>query len=735
MNYTEFLTSKKFIAPESGFIVDSLNEKLFPFQKDIVKWGLKKGKAAIFADCGMGKTPMQLEWAHQVNLYTGGDILILAPLAVSKQTKREGEKFGIEVNICRAQKDVKPGINIANYEMLDHFNPSAFIGVVLDESSILKSYSGKFRNEIIDKFRYTQYKLACTATPAPNDFMELGNHAEFLSVMTRPEMLSTFFIHDGGDTSKWRLKGHAETEFWKWMASWAVMIRKPSDLGYDDGNFILPEIKYNIHHVEFGEPIEGQLFKTAAQTLQERQDARRSSIKERVNYISEVINKSDEPWIVWCNLNEESKQLKDSIKGAIEIKGSDTPQFKENSMLDFASGSIQKLVTKPLIAGFGMNWQHCNNMAFVGLSDSYEQFYQAVRRCWRFGQTQPVNVHIVIADIEGNVLENIMRKEQDAVRMAEEMTVHMKELTKIELKGGLMKSDYKTEIASKDHYTLYLGDSVELVNELKDNSIGLSVFSPPFAQLYTYSNSDRDMGNSKNYDEFFIHFKFLAERLFNKTMPGRHVVMHCQDIPAMKERDGYIGLKDFPADLRRLFENAGFIYHSKVTIWKDPVVEMQRTKALGLLHKQIRKDSSMSRVGLPDYLIVMRKPGVNPEPIEHDHQNFPVDKWQEYASPVWMDINQSSTLQRQSAREDKDEKHICPLQLDVIERAIELWSKPGDLVFSPFMGIGSEGFMAIKMKRKFTGIELKESYFRQAVKNIELADEQANLDNLFSNAI
>lgn len=273
----------------------------------------------------------------------------------------------------------------------------------------------------------------------------------------------------------------------------------------------------------------------------------------------------------------------------------------------------------------------------------------------------------------------------------------------------------------ENRYAIYNGDSCEVMKAVPDNSVHYTIFSPPFASLYTYSNSDRDMGNSKGDDEFYNHFIFLAKELYRVTMPGRLLSFHCMDLPLMKERDGVIGLKDFPAIIRNIFEDCGFIYHSKVTIWKNPVTEMQRTKALGLLHKQIRKDSAMNRQGIPDYIVTMRKPGDNPERISHTPETFPVDVWQNYASPVWMDIRQSDTLQKKSAREDKDERHICPLQLEVIQRCIELWTNPNDIVLDPFAGIGSVPYTAVKMGRRGVGVELKESYYEQAVNNLEIA--------------
>lgn len=441
--YQECINNKAIVSINTGITVDKfdLNPMLYEFQKDIVRWALAKGKAAIFADCGLGKTPMQLEWARHVHVHTGGNVLILAPLAVSSQTVREGHKFGIDVNICESQDDVQPGINITNYEKLDKFVSSRFDGVVLDESSILKSFSGKMRTEIIDRFRDTPYKLACTATPAPNDFMELGNHSEFLGVMTRAEMLSMFFVHDGGDTSKWRLKGHAEGIFWEWMCTWAVYINNPKDLGYDIKGYDLPWLR--IHEVI----VDGDAAVAETMTLSQRRDARRETLEQRCTRAADLVNGSDDQWLVWCDLNAESDMLHKMIDGSEEVRGSDTNLTKEQRMTDFAEGKLKCLVTKPSIAGFGMNWQQCHNMIFTGLSDSYEQFYQAMRRCWRFGQDHEVNVYIVISSREGAVRENIERKQVDFDRMKSAMARFTAEITAKEIQQTTrISTPYDAEI-------------------------------------------------------------------------------------------------------------------------------------------------------------------------------------------------------------------------------------------------------------------------------------------------
>jgi len=724
--YESFLETKRILIEDAGISVNPkiLNKNLFPFQRDIVKWALRKGRAAIFCDCGLGKTIMQLEFAEKIP----GKVLILAPLAVAQQTVREGEKFGIKATYARKPIDEK--ITITNYEMVEHFRATDYNGVVLDESSILKSFDGTFRNLIIESFRATPFRLACTATPAPNDYMELGNHSEFLGALTRTEMLSTFFVHDGGDTSKWRVKRHAQSEFWRWVCTWAVMMRKPSDLGYSDEGFILPELRIHDLAVEQVKSDDGRLFAMPASTLQERRHARSGSVEDRAKEVARIVaTKPTEPWIIWCNLNVESS-LAAKLTQGVEISGSDSRDEKERRMLAFFSGGIRVLITKPSICGWGMNWQHCPNVIFFGLSDSYEQYYQAVRRSWRFGQKRPVDCYIVTSTNEGAVTANIKRKEADALAMAKEMVQNMHEINESEIKEkATAKKSPTWRSESVAGWTMHMGDCVDVVKKMESDSIHYSIFSPPFASLYTYSDSMRDMGNCRTHSEFYEHFSFLADDLHRVTMPGRCLSFHCMNLPISKERDGYIGIADFRGDLIRIFQKAGFIFHSEVCIWKDPVTAMQRTKAIGLLHKQIKKDSTISRQGIPDYLVTMRKRGDNPERVSHTAENFPVSLWQQWASPVWMDINPSDTLQRKSAREDADERHICPLQLEVVRRALILWSNPGDTVLSPFAGIGSEGYVAIGEGRKFVGIELKESYYKQALANLKIA--KANSRSLF----
>lgn len=440
VNYAEFLQTKALQFTPSGFSVErgSIHPTLFEYQRDIVLWALVRGKSAIFANTGLGKTLMQCEWAKHVNEHTGGKVLILAPLAVAAQTARESEKIDLTVHVCQDDSDVRDGLNITNYEKLHKFDLSQFTGVVLDESSLLKAYDGKTRNMIIDSFRNTPYKLACTATPAPNDHMELGNHSEFLGIMSRVEMLSMFFVHDGGDTSKWRLKGHAEDKFWAWVASWAVMIRKPSDLGYDDEQFELPPLSVSDVVVKSSEPLEGYLIPMEAQTLQERQQARRSTIDARCEATDEIIRQEpDEKWLIWCDYNAEQDKLEKLLGNmCVSIRGNTPDEKRIELEREWREGNVPVLISKASIFGWGLNWQHCQNMIFAGVSDSFEMQYQAIRRCYRFGQMKPVNVYMVTSELEGAVSTNIKRKESDFERMQDEMSKHTQEIVRDNIQGA-----------------------------------------------------------------------------------------------------------------------------------------------------------------------------------------------------------------------------------------------------------------------------------------------------------
>ncbi len=726
-SYSEFIKQKKIQHTFKGIPSVNLNSNLFKFQSFIVDRALRNGRHCIFADCGLGKTIMQLEWAHQIVKAKNMPVLILCPLAVATQTIREGEKFGIEVDKFEMNAKTRNGIYVTNYEQIEHIDPSLFSGIVLDESSILKNFTGKIKGRIIEMFSDTEFKLACTATPSPNDPMEMGNHAEFMGVMTRNEMLSMFFVHDGGDTAKWRLKKHAVGAFYLWISEWAVMISKPDDIGFHQDGFDLPELNFIEKTIETKNRGNGDLFNDVAVSATNFNQELRHTQKERISLAVEIANSTKEQYIVWVKHNDESTIVANLIDGAYEVKGSDSPDRKEKLLLWFAENEFRVLVTKSKIAQFGLNYQNCHNQIFMSLDFSFESLYQSIRRSYRFGQKESVNIWLITTDTMRNVKKSIEHKNQNFEIMQAKMSEAISRKI-IKKEEGIKLQPTNGQIET-DEYRLYHGDCVGKTKVIPDNSIHLSVFSPPFAELYVYSNMVEDFGNCKNPNEFFKHFEFLIPELFRVLMPGRMVALHCSDLPIQKGKDGYIGLRDFSGLLIDLFQRSGFIYHSRVTIWKDPVVEMQRTKALGLLHKQIKKDSIMSRVGMPDYVLCFRKEGDNSIPIENT--DMPVSIWQQWASPVWMDINQSDTLQFRSAKGENDEKHICPLQLEVIERLIKLYSNEGEIVFSPFSGICSEGYQAVLMNREFVGIELKNEYYEQGKKNIMKAIDKKKQLQLF----
>jgi DNA modification methylase len=726
MTYQEFLQGKIKTVQESGFEVQEseLNPNLFDFQKYIVKRALKAGRFAIFADCGLGKTFMQIEWARLVSERTKQPVLILCPLAVAGQTIKEGQRFGI--NIERLKSDVlEHGVYISNYEQLDNIDCSVFSGVVLDESSILKNYEGATKSLVINRFLETSYKLACTATPSPNDPMELGNHSEFLNTMTRSEMLAMYFVHDGGETSKWRIKGHCESIFWEWVSQWAVMLSKPSDIGFNAKGYDLPDLNLIEKQVITNQRNNGSLFNDVAISATEFNQELRLTKIERLENVLEIVNNSKENFIIWVKQNEEGEYLRKMIPDAVEVKGSDSPEYKEKMLLGFGNNEFRVLITKAKIAQFGLNYQNCHNQIFASLDFSFEGLYQAIRRSYRFGQNNHVNIYLITTDTMQNVVNSIKTKQAQFEEMQKQMGIAVNKNLNNTIKSKSMREfkEYKSE-----NCHIMLGDCVEMIKKVPDNSIGMSVFSPPFASLYTYSDELEDMGNSKDQKEFEIAFRFLVKELFRVLWSGRNVAVHCMDLPIQKGKEGYIGLRDFSGLIRQVFESEGFIYHSRVTIWKDPVVEMQRTKALGLLHKQVKKDAAMSRVGIPDYLLVFRKGGEHNHPVKCE---INVDTWQKYASPVWMDIDYGDTLNFTSARDERDEKHICPLQLPTIERAITLWSNKGDTVLTPFLGVGSEVYKAIELDRKGIGFELKTSYYDVAEKNVKAAESLKKQVTLF----
>ena len=737
MNYLEFLESKKRPFIESGFEIkeNELNKNLFDFQKFIVKTALKKGRFAIFADCGLGKTLMQLDCAEKVANKTKSKVLILAPLAVKGQTLQEAKKFGIDIS----------NIEINNYEQLENIDESIYSGIVLDESSILKNFTGKYKNLIIEKFKNTPYKLACTATPSPNDLNEIGNHSEFLNVLDAQDMRAKWFVRDEG-MNNYRLKGHAKKDFYGWISNWAVMLTNPSDLGFDGSKYILPELNYIEKMIETNSRDNGKLFNEGSVSATDFNKELKLTLIERFDEVAKIVNNSNESFIIWVNQNEEEKKALELIPDAISVNGSEKPEIKEKKLLGFANGEFRVLVTKKKIAQFGMNFQNCNNQVFASLDFSFEGLYQAIRRSYRFGQKNNVNIYIITTDTMENVMSSINKKQSQFLEMQSEMNKFINGDS-----FGLLDSyDFK-EVKTAD-YWLMKGDSCQEIKRIPDNSVDLIVFSPPFSSLFTYSNYIHDMGNNENHEEFFKQYHFLLQDLYRILKPGRLMVCHTKDLAVYKNSSGYTGLYDFTGEHHRAVENVGFKYHSKINIWTDPVLEMQRTKTQRLLYKQLRKDSSYTGVGLPEYCTVFRKWEGNEEdwkPINNKNQNnFPLDIWQQWASPIWnveksdiehleetmkeyrvnswFDIKRTDVLNNSEGTDLGDEKHIAPLQLSVIRKSVQMWSNPGETVFTPFLGIGSEVYESVKLGRFGIGIELKDKYFETAIKNVNKVLEKRN---------
>jgi hypothetical protein len=435
--YADFLARKSVTVRPAGFDAE-LHPALFPFQRDVARMSLRRGRSAIFAGTGLGKTLMQLSWADAVRKEQG-PVLVLTPLAVAQQTVNEAARFSIEGVAYAADASGAAPITVTNYDRWEKFDLTKFAGIVLDESSILKSHDGATRRELTEACQSIPLRLCCTATPAPNDYTELGQHAEFLGVLTAKEMLATWFVHDGSiratnvdnhggkPVADWRLKRHAERDFWRWVSTWATLIRKPSDLGYSDDGYELPPLTKRQVTVKVDYDSDGTLFPLQANTLSERLQARRTSIDARVKAAADIVNAHpDRPWLVWCNLNAEEEALVKAIPGALAVRGADDSDTKTERLLGFCTGTPRVLITKPSIAGFGMNWQHCADMVFVGLNDSFEQLYQATRRCWRFGQTKPVTAYLVASELEGAVVANLNAKERAFETMADALSAQLR---------------------------------------------------------------------------------------------------------------------------------------------------------------------------------------------------------------------------------------------------------------------------------------------------------------------
>lgn len=718
--YREFLRSKLAPKPSTGMEVETLHPGLMGFQAAGTKWALRKGRAAIFFSTGTGKTYILLAFGFHV----GGKVLLCTPLAVAPQIIRMAEMWDFKGQIrqVREPSEVDDGINIVNYERIERFTAIAddLTCIMLDESGCLKDEASATCGILTDGFTQVPFKLAASATPAPNDIAEITNHAEFLGVMKRNEVLATFFVHD---ENGWRLRGHAVKPFYRWLSSWAMVATSPADLGFDDEakQFVLPPLNIKDSIVKTDWKREGELFPGyGLKGITDRTSVRRQSLSDRCMRAAEIIRETPGQFVVFCGLDDEQNKLAKYLgKQCVSISGKDKGADRIFKYDQFRLGHARTLISKAKIFGRGLNMQFAQNLIFLGMNDSFEQYYQAVRRLWRFGQLLPVNVWIVITDHEIGILKNVRDKEASWTQTLQEMIAVMSEYEKAELAGNEQKESFGEVIEHKgENFTLYQGDAAEALAQQPDNSVDLILTSPAFLSLYVYSASERDLGNSQSAEQFLEHYAYFSRQLHRLIKPGRLAGIHCQQVATTLVNHGHIGLQDFRGMLIKAHQETGWIYHGEVAIQKNPQQQAIRTHSKALLFVQKERDAVWLRPALADFILLFRKPGDNEVPVKSDVSN---EEWIRFAAPVWYDIQESDTLNAAEARSDDDSRHVCPLQLETIRRCIRLWTNPGEVVCDPFAGIGSTGYEALRLRRRFVGSELKLRYAETALMNFKRA--------------
>ncbi len=775
--YQEFLAEKQIIHKASGFDVSesAINPVLFSHQNALTRYALRKGRSAILADTGLGKSPMELEWARLVNRHTMKPVLIVMPLYVAYQTI-EMAKDLLDMDLLFANDPSElQAISVTNYEKLHKFIGVKFGGLAWDESSIFKGLDSKTFETAMKISEGVNFRLCASATPSPNSIEEMGKQSEILGIMTLPEMRANFFLNrqEGkkGQRQGWQLKPFGKEKFYRWLASWAMAVKLPSDLGFSDEGYILPELIIEPIFVKANYIPEGQLVFTGLKGITDRSQVRKRTLEARCQRALEIIEGDDSQYIVWCGLNDEANRMKQLLGDkAVNVQGSDKVEKKIESLKSFVNGDIQILVSKTKICGHGANFQHAHKMIFVGLSDSWEQFYQAIKRIHRFMQEEECQVYVILSEEEQEIWENVMSKHQEAMNMTEKLIENASEYQKQELdKKAEEKAVYTEDQYKTDKYWIMLGDSCERMKEIATSSVGLSVYSPPFEDLFVYSSTERDLGNSATKEDFYKHYTFIVDELLRVTMPGRKTAVHVADIHARKVKDGFMGIKPFSHDVEALYSSRGWHYSGRIPIAKNPQATAIRLKSHELMFATMKRDAARLMPVQPDYLMVFTKPGQNTVPVlpienmEMDEDDWIIragqnwlnsnefesldditeDEFLEYAREVyhnrgviWKDIRETKVLGHKGKNNGRlnedDTKHICPLQLDVVEWAIKLWSNPGEAVFSPFMGIGTEVYQAVMFNRKGWGIELKLEYFYKAHENIQEAVRLSTQEDFLS---
>jgi len=821
--YSEFLKQKQLIHKASGFTVSEadISPVPFPHQNALIRYAIRKGKSAILADTGLGKTIMELEWARIITDHTDKPVLITMPLYVAYQTIGTSlELFNRELKFAEDKMIVSPGkgIYVTNYEKLHKFSGVDWGGLVFDESSIFKG-QGKFFNRAKSLAQGVPFVLLASATPNPNSPEEMGMQSDVLGIMSEAEMKSTFFINrqdskaiSQSDVAKrsiekaganslseipfadlkisakgnkkerqgWQLAPHGKEKFYQWLASWAMAVKLPSDIGFNDEGYILPKLTITPIFLDTGYVPENQLVFTGLAGVGDRSKVRKLTLEDKCQMAMEIVGDSTDQWIVWCGLNPESTRiaqlLKEKKANFVNVQGSDKTDKKIEGLKSFTSGETQILISKAKICGHGSNFQNCHKMIFVGLSDSWESFYQSIKRIHRFNQFSDCEVYVLLAEEEREIWGNVEKKGLQAELMTKKLIENagQYQMEELDMKAG-QKQAYQTDDIKTDKYHIMLGDSCERLREIESNSVGLSIYSPPFEGLFVYSNTERDLGNSATKEDFYTHYGFIVEEMMRVTQPGRKTIVHAADIHARKGKDGFIGLKPFSDRVTALYNEKGWDFNGRIPIAKNPQATAIRLKAHELMFATMRRDAARLMPVQPDYLLVFTKPGKNENKIlpmengemyENDWIKIAGNTWlngmwgklendslteqdfidigkqiyEHYKSgnPIWDDISETKVLQhtgKSRARLDQDDtKHICPLQLEPVERAIKLWSNPGDIVLSPFMGIGTEPYQAVMFDRYGIGIELKPAYFYKAAENMEKAVTLSQSVDLFSMA-
>lgn len=829
MNYEQFLKNKIIISEDFGFEPQDLSQKLHLHQPAIVEWALKGGRRAIFASFGLGKTFMQLEIARQCILKENKPFLIVCPLGVVGEFKRDNSKLqtGFEIEYITDTNEIENYENkiyVTNYERVrkGDIDPSKFSGVSFDEASILRNLKTETTNYVLEHFRKVSYRFVATATPTPNDYIEILNYAEYLGVADRGHLLTRFFKRDSQKAGNLKLLENKKDEFWKWVATWAVFITKPHDLGFPDEGYDLPPLNIIEHRLDlttdeysvnkFGKL---QFFKDTTKSLVDVSREKRDSMPFRILKTMEILEANkDENFTLWHHLESERDLLEKELKGQDyrSVFGSQTNALKEKNVIDFSNGEYQYLVTKPTIAGSGCNLQeYCNNCVFVGIDYKFNDFIQAIHRFYRFGQTKPVNVHIIYTNNEDEVFAALMRKWEQHKELQAEMIALVKEyglnsdLIKSQMERHIFKTGKKLIIGDA---TLYNNDTTLVHddrNEMPDDSVGMILTSIPFGDHYEYSDNYNDFGHNDGNENFFKQMDYLTPNLLRVLKPGRVAAIHVKDRPRYSHQTDvqFFTIDPFSDNTVAHFRKHGFYYMGRITVTTDVVQENNQTYRLGWGEQ--RKDASKMGVGIPEYILLFRKKPSHTknayadDPVTKDIQDYLLSLWQLDAHSywkssgdrfltseelkkfdmskiyrawqkhnanniydfkehlriseeldemgklsklfmtlppvsnqdmVWTDISRLRTLNAKQVS-NKKEKHICPLQLDIIERLINRFTNPGDLVDDPFGGLFSTAYMALDMKRKAVSVELNSEYFADGVDYVNAINYEINMPTLF----